>query len=91
MMLMYGFEPPGPAIMQAWNAWFDSIADRMVARGHFPHGYEYSTRGEHDLPMSAESITGYVIIRASDLEQARQFASTNPFISAIRVYEIAGG
>lgn len=91
MMLMYGFEPPSPEIMQAWNAWFDEIKDRMVSRGHFPQGYEYSKDGEQALPMTAESITGYVLLKAQDLEEAKRFASTNPYISAIRVYEVMGG
>lgn len=88
--LTYGFEPPSPEIMQAWNDWFGSVGDRIVARGHFPRGHEYSKAGDRALPMAADSITGYLIVRAEDLGAARHMASTNPFISAIRVYEIMG-
>jgi hypothetical protein len=90
MMLMYGFEKPSPEIMQAWNDWFGSLGDRMVARGHFPRGHEYSKAGDCALPMAIDSITGYQIVRAGDLEAAILMARTNPFISAIRVYEIMG-
>lgn len=90
MMLMYGFEKPSPEIMQAWNAWFDSVGDRMIARGHFPRGHEFSKAGERALPMAADSVTGYLIVRADDLEAAKSMARTNPFISSIRVYEIMG-
>lgn len=90
MMLMFGFERPTPEIMHAWTAWFESMGDRLVAQGHFPRGYEYSAEGGNDLPMAADSITGYVTVRAADFDAARMMAASNPFITAIRVYEIAG-
>jgi len=35
-----------------------------------------------------ESITGYNIINAENLEEAVQLAQSNPYIASIRVYEI---
>jgi len=89
MLLHYGFEPPTPEIMEAWKAWFGSIADRTVENGGF-HGaaMEISGAGKTDLPMGPDSITGYSIINAESVEEAEKIAGDNPYIASIRVYEI---
>ena len=88
MFLMFGFEKPTPEIMQAWGAWFESIADRTVDNLGFAGGREISDAGVRDLPWDHDAITGYNIIEAKDLDEAERIASTNPFISGIRVYEL---
>ncbi len=88
MLLHYGFERPTPEIMAAWERWFESIADRMVARGGFSHGKEISNGGTKDLPFGPDSITGYNVIEAEDLDAAERIAADNPYITSIRVYEI---
>jgi hypothetical protein len=90
MLLHYGFEKPTPEIMAAWKNWFESIADRSVEHGGFHGGArEISHGGTKDLPMGPDSITGYSIIRAEDLDEAEKIARENPFIAGIRVYEIS--
>jgi hypothetical protein len=89
MLLMYGFEKPTPEIMQAWNTWFESVADTMVDQGGFHGGgREISRTGTKDLPMEMESITGYSIIEAESLDAAEKIAQGNPYIASIRVYEV---
>lgn len=89
MLLSYGFEKPTPEIMQAWGKWFETIKPQMVDGGGFHGGArEISKSGTKDLPMGLESITGYNIIEAENLDEAEKLASTNPFITSIRVYEI---
>ena len=89
MLLTYGFEKPTPEIMQAWGHWFEEIKDRMVDEpGHFSSGREISKSGTKDLPLGMESITGYIMIQAENLDEAEKLASTNPYIHSIRVYEI---
>ena len=89
MLLHFGFEPPTPEIMEAWGKWFQSIADKTVENGGFHGGAREITRsGSEDLPMGPDSITGYSIINAENLEEAEQIARQNPFIKSIRVYEI---
>jgi len=91
MLLHFGFEKPTPEIMTAWNEWFGSVADRSVEHGGFHGGArEISHSGTRDLPMEAESITGYSIINAESLDDAVKIAQDNPFIASIRVYEIMG-
>ena len=89
MLLHYGFERPTPEIMEAWKAWFGSIADRTVENGGF-HGAakEISKGGSKDLVMDMDCITGYTIIEAENIEEAEKIANENPFIAGIRIYEI---
>jgi hypothetical protein len=88
MFLHFGFEKPTPKIMEAWKAWFESIADRHVEQGGFAAGREISKDGTKDLPWNRESVTGYNIIEAEDLDTAEKLAQGNPFIASIRVYEL---
>lgn len=88
MLLHFGFKQPTPEIMQAWHAWFASIADRQVDQGGFSGGREISTGGTRDLPWNMESITGYNIIEAESLDAAERLARGNPFIASIRIYEL---
>ncbi len=91
MYLTLGFEKPTPEIMQAWGRWFDEIKDRIVAQGHFPRGREISGAGVKDLPLAADSITGYVVVRAETFDEAADMARKNPFVASIRIYEIMAG
>ncbi len=89
MILHLGFEKPTPEIMAAWGKWFESIADKTVDQGGFHGGArEISKSGTKDLPMGMESITGYSIIEAADLDAAEKIAQDNPYIASIRVYQI---
>ena len=88
MVLHFGFKTPTPEIMEAWKAWFESIAEKQVDQGGFAGGREISATGTKDLPWDMESITGYNIIEAEDLDAAEEIAGSNPYIASVRVYEI---
>lgn len=88
VFLHIGFEQPTPEIMQAWNAWFKSVADKTVENVGFSGGREISKSGSRDLPWNLESITGYTVIEAESLEAAEGLARTNPFVTSIRIYEV---
>ena len=88
LLLHYGFEKPTSEIMNAWNKWFASIADKVVEQGGFSGGREISKDGTKELPWDKECITGFNIIQAESLEAAEKIAKDNPFITSIRVYEI---
>ena len=87
MFLHMGFENPTPEIMEAWMAWFESIADKQVDQGGFSNGREISKSGTKDLPWDMDCITGYNIIEAESIDEAEKLAQSNPFISSIRIYE----
>ncbi len=90
LVLHYGFEKPTPEEMGAWNKWFESIADKEVERGHLPGGREISHAGTKDLPMAKDSITGFMVIKAEDLDDAEKIAQGCPIVASTRVYEIMG-
>ena len=90
MLLHYGFETPTPAIEEAWGTWFASIADRMVDSGSpFSGGREVSRGKTNDLPLGMDSLTGYTIISADNLDEAEKVAKGCPMIKFVRVYEMA--
>jgi len=88
LILHYGFEKPTPEIMGPWGKWFESIADRMVDAGHLPGGREISHDGTKELPLAKDSITGYTVIKAENLDDAEKIAQGCPIIASTRVYEI---
>lgn len=88
VFLTYGFETPTPEIMDAWKKWFESIKNNVVEMGHFPRGREISKDGVTDLPLGPDSITGFVIVEATSIEEAERMAESNPYISSIRIYEV---
>jgi hypothetical protein len=75
-------------MMAAWHAWFASIAKALIGQGGFSGGREISTAGTRDLTWGLDSITGYNIIEAEDMDAAEKLAQGNPFITAIRIYEL---
>ena len=88
VFLTYGFEPPTQEIMDAWSNWFASIGDKMVDSGSpFGSGREITHSGTKELPLGAESVTGYTIINADSLDEAEKIAQDCPIITSIRVYE----
>ncbi len=88
MFLHFGFENSTPEIMKAWMAWFESISDKQVEQGGFSNGREISKSGTRELAWDMESITGYNLIEAENLDAAEKLAQTNPFVSSIRIYEV---
>ena len=51
-------------------------------------GKEITDEGTADLPWGSDSITGYNIIEADDMDAALEVAKKNPYIKGIRVYEL---
>ena len=89
LLLHYGFEKPTPEIMTAWGRWLEATKSSTVDMGHLPLGREISEAGTKELPLGPESITGFTILTADSLAEAEEIAHNNPYISSIRVYEIA--
>ena len=89
IFLTIGFVTPTPEIMEAWGKWFETIADKMVDGGHhFGSGIEITLDGTEELPLGLDSITGYMLINAENLEEAEKIAKTCPIITGTRVYEV---
>ncbi len=88
LILHYGFVTPTPEVMEGWNKWFASIADRQVEMGGLSDGREISQTGVKKLPFGKDSLTGYTIIKAESLDEAEKIASECPFIDSTLVYEV---
>ena len=89
MILTYGFVPPTQEIMAAWGQWFGSIAEKIADHGgHFSAGREISDAGTRELPLGIDSITGFLIINAENLDEAEKIAQACPHITSTRVYEM---
>ena len=89
LILHYGFEPPTADDMAKWNQWFETIAPHQLDRGGFRSGREISPTGTKDLPFAQDSITGYTIIQAENLDEAEAIAQKCPIVLSTRVYEIS--
>jgi hypothetical protein len=89
MFLTYGFTPPTPAMMAAWNKWFEEIRPSIVEMAGLRNGREISKAGTSELPLGLESVTGFAIVTAESSEAAERMAQGNPYVTAIRVYELA--
>ncbi len=88
VLLAYGYEPPTPEIMDAWNNWFEVIGDKLVDGGNpFGPGKEITHNGTKDLPHDLTAITGYLIINAESMDEALKIARGCPIITSVRVYE----
>ena len=89
LFLSYGFEKPTAEDMAAWGKWFESVGDRKVDQGGLWNGgREITADGTTDLPFGKDSITGYLIFTASDLEEAESIVKQCPIVASNRVYEI---
>jgi len=88
LILHYGFAKPTPEEMAAWNKWFEAVADKQIDRGGFPGGREISHSGTKELPFAEDSITGYTILEAEDLDAAEKIAQGCPIVASTRIYEI---
>ncbi|MEL7535906.1 MAG: YciI family protein [Pseudomonadota bacterium] len=88
MLLHVGFEKPTPEVMAAWKNWFESAAGVTVEQGGLMNGVEISADGNTELGWDANTLTGFSIIDVDDRAAAEKLANDNPYITAIRVYEI---
>jgi hypothetical protein len=89
MLLHIGFEEPTPEIMAAWGAWFKTVGPHTVENVGLRRGREISREGTRDLPMGLEALTGYTIVSAESIQHAERLVQGNPYVSSIRIYEIA--
>lgn len=88
LYLYCGFESPSDEFMQQWNDWFAKISDRTVNMGGLGNAREISDTGVAEQPFGPDSITGYSLIEAKDLDEATEIAKDNPYVASIRILEV---
>jgi hypothetical protein len=77
-----------PATMDAWQSWFAKVGDRLVDSGNpLGDGLEVTTSGARALDHDPGAATGYSILSATSLDEARALLDGCPFNSTVRVYE----
>lgn len=89
LLMHVGFEKPTPEIMSAWNRWFAQAAPHTLENLGLRNGVEIGPGGVRNLPMDLEAITGCTILSAASFDEAQKLAASNPFVSSIRIYQIA--
>lgn len=87
MILHYGFEQPTSEEMKAWKQWFESISDIQIDKGGLRGGREITPSETKELPFGKNSITGYTIIQAENLDEAVKIAKGCPIVDSTKVYE----
>jgi hypothetical protein len=88
LILHYGFEKPTAEEMTKWKKWFNLIKDCQVDRGGLRGGLKITDSGTEKLPFGKDSLTGYTIIHADNLEKAEDIASQCPVVNSTQMYEI---
>lgn len=88
MILHYGFEKPSDEEMAAWQKWFKMIKNKQVDRGGFRGGLKMTESGSEEIPFGKDSITGYTIIKAENIKEAKEIAAECPVVKSNRVFEI---
>ena len=87
LFLSFGFEQPTDEIMAAWGKWFESVGDKFVDMGApLAAGREITSTGTSELTLDLAAITGYCVIKATDMDEAVKIAG--PPITSNRIYEI---
>lgn len=89
MLLHVGFEQPTPEVMGRWKAWFERVGSQTVENVGLRAAREITRDGLRELGWGPDSLTGYTIITAEDMDAAEALARSNPFITSIRIYELS--
>lgn len=88
LILHRGFKKPSTEEMAAWKNWFELIKDKQVDRGGLRDGLKVTETGSEELPFGGDSLTGYTIIKAQDLDEAKEIAAQCPIVTSTQIYQI---
>lgn len=88
LILHEGFKKPTDKEMSAWQKWFEKIKNKQVDRGGFRGGFKITDSGIEELPFGEDSLTGYTIIEAKNINEVKEIAAECPIVKSTRVYEI---
>lgn len=81
---------PSGETLKAWSDWFDTLGDHVVDAGS-PITNSKAILKDGLSAKEQDSVIGYAIIKATNLDEAIDLAKNNPLAQApgyeIRVYE----
>jgi hypothetical protein len=79
---------PTPEVTEAWSSWFAEIGENIVDSGNpFGAGREVSHGQSTEVPPGAQSITGYTIVNADNMDEAEKLLANCPIVTSVLVYE----
>jgi hypothetical protein len=79
---------PTPEVTEAWSSWFAEIGESIVDSGNpFGAGREVSHGQSTEVPPGAQSITGYTIVNADNMDEAEKLLANCPIVTSVLVYE----
>lgn len=88
VFLYQGFGEPTDDVKAAWMNWFGLISDSIVDSGNpFGPGREVTPTGSKELPLTADSTTGYTIVNADNIDDAEKLLKDCPIINSVQIYE----
>ena len=88
VLVPVGFEKPSREVMDAWQRWFESIGDHVIDSGNpFGEVRTVTRDGVGELPRDKNAITGYIIIRARDMDEAVKLLERCPIVTSVRIHE----
>jgi len=77
-----------PEVTAAWTSWFTEIGANLVDSGNpFGAGREVTDSATTDLQHEADSITGYTIVNADNIDEAEKLLANCPRATSVLVYE----
>lgn len=83
--------PPTPDMMAAWGKWLEELGDKLADAGSPLAGPNKGVLRGGKAEKEADSVIGYAVVDADDLDTAMEMAKGNPLASAenceVRVYE----
>ena len=88
VLLTIGFTQPTPEIMESWMKWFKKIEDKIVDQVGLRNGVEVTEDSTTELLLDKDTITGYLVINAENIEEAIKIAQSGPMITSTRIYEM---
>jgi len=89
VFLFKGLWPePTPENTDAWTSWFSEIGESIVDSGNpFGPGREVTDSQSGDLPQGPQSITGYTIVNAGNMDEAEKLLANCPIVTSVLVFE----
>lgn len=82
--------PPEPEALDTWNAWFETLGDKVVDSGN-PITSAKMVLKDGKASEEKDDLIGYSIVKAESLEEVVEMAKSNPLAhspgGAVRVYE----
>jgi hypothetical protein len=79
---------PTPEVTEAWASWFTEIGDSIVDSGNpFGPGREVSDSDSTDALSGSQSVTGYTIVSADNMDEAEKLLANCPIVTSVLIYE----